>query len=119
MRMGRSIHALGSPDLSWLELRALLRHAPADACWRAIDNPMAEYTTPQMLLTTLAVDALLGANWQRGGSKGPRPEPIRTTIASAYAKAARATREPTSLEQMGQVRQLIAQRRRALAGADR
>lgn len=40
-----------------------------------IEAPMAAWSTTDHLLAHV-VDAARGANWQRGGGKGPRPKPV-------------------------------------------
>lgn len=54
----------------------LIRHLPADApLGVALHGEAARWGVTEHLLAT-AVDALIGANWQRGGGKGQRPKPL-------------------------------------------
>lgn len=56
-------------------LVSLIWQLPSDSrLVRALD-PSAEWSTTEHLLAAV-VDALHTANWQRGGGKGSRPEPI-------------------------------------------
>lgn len=41
----------------------------------ALHGDAARWGITEHLIAT-AVDVLAGANWQRGGGKGPRPQPI-------------------------------------------
>lgn len=53
-----------------------IRHLPRDSpLGVALHGEAARWGVAEHLLAT-AVDALIGANWQRGGGKGPRPKPI-------------------------------------------
>lgn len=114
MALGRSIHDLGSPALSWIELRAMVRHAPPDAAFRQVADPLAAYHTAEARLLSLTVDTLAGANWQRGGGKGPRPKPLMDQLRAHLASARAAEHAPTSIAQMDRVRaELAARRKRA------
>lgn len=42
---------------------------------RAVGDPSLEWSAEVHLLALIA-DLLAGANWQRGGGKGPQPKPI-------------------------------------------
>lgn len=54
----------------------LIRHLPRDSPYGvAINGEAARWGVTEHLLAG-AVDALLGANWQRGGGKGQRPKPV-------------------------------------------
>ncbi|MEV1331121.1 hypothetical protein AB0J20_16265 [Micromonospora costi] len=48
----------------------------------ALNGDAARWGVTEHLLAT-AVDALLGANWQRGGGKGQRPKPVKRPDARA------------------------------------
>ncbi|MFE9955832.1 hypothetical protein [Micromonospora sp. NPDC005299] len=55
----------------------LIRHLPVTSpLGVALNGDAARWGVTEHLLAT-AVDALLGANWQRGGGKGQRPKPVR------------------------------------------
>lgn len=54
----------------------LLAHLPPDAATRrALDPENAGWGITEQLMAA-SVDALRGANWQRGGGKGSRPKPV-------------------------------------------
>lgn len=73
---GRSIDLLGTPELSWLDLRAIMRHSPrGSAYYRAVHGEVAEWDMTVQLLAVVA-DRLGAGNWQRGGGKGGKPKPI-------------------------------------------
>jgi hypothetical protein len=61
--------------LSWRRLSVLMGQLPVESRLVRILNPKAAWTSTEYLLAN-AVDALQGANWQRGGGKGARPKPI-------------------------------------------
>lgn len=116
MQIGKSIHTIGTPEFSWVELRAFLLHAPAGSAIRRSQDKMAAYTSPEMQLATIAIDALLGANWQRGGGKGPRPEGILTLI-ERQMKADEALRTaPQNRQELTDVRKRLAAKRAAIRG---
>lgn len=78
-RIGRSLDDLGTDSFSWLDLRAILRWAPMTSAFARSfygDEAVAWADPATHLLATVA-DLLAGANWQRAGSKGPKPKPIQ------------------------------------------
>lgn len=115
MERGRSIHDLGSIHLSWIELDAFIAHAPPGAAIRTLRDPLSAFRTAESQLLTTAVDTLTGANWQRGGGKGPRPVPLMKRLQQEIDRAKQDASAPASLEQMQQVRaELAARRKRAV-----
>lgn len=74
---GRSLDDLGTPGLSWVDLRAFARHAPhTSAIARSVHGEAAAWGPTEHLLATV-IDVLQVGNWQRAGKKGsPRPKPI-------------------------------------------
>lgn len=76
LTLGLDINRIGSPDLDWRRLKAVVRYLPpTSALHRSMYGAQAEWGVTEHLLAS-AVDALRGANWQRSGGKGKRPEPI-------------------------------------------
>lgn len=79
---------------------------PGARVWQAGGHDAA--WTPESHLLAEVVDLLAGANWQRGGSKGPKPKPAPRPKQIAE----RRTVEQRHLEQA----QRMAERNRARAG---
>src|SRR5512139_1015586 len=66
-------------QLSWSELRAFIAGLPPtgeSALYRAL-HPGNWWWTPQLDFMAATLHAIQAGNWQRGGGKGPRPEPVR------------------------------------------
>lgn len=64
----------GTDRLTWRDLQVRLQTAGRDTRLFAAVNPeLAEWTADTDLLT-LILHTLQGANWQRSGGKGPKPE---------------------------------------------
>ena len=61
------------------DVAALAAHLPRDSATMLAVAPRqeAEYWTADTHLLAAVLDALAGANWQRGGGKGGRPKPVR------------------------------------------
>lgn len=77
---------LDTPRLTWRRLSVLLAHLPPDsATLREIHGEMADWTTTDYLLAAI-LDVNRGANWQRGGGKGSRPQPIPRPKSAAQEK---------------------------------
>lgn len=118
MERGRSIHDLGTIRLSWIELGALIAHAPPTAAIRMVKDPLSAFRTPESQLLSTAVDTLAGANWQRGGGKGPRPVPLMKRIQQELDRQRQDAAAPTSVAQMDEIRKRIAERRRKAVDAE-
>lgn len=83
--------------LTWRRLGVLVRQLPTESRVLAIMSrgTSAEWPVSDHLLA-LILDALHGANWQRGGGKSARPRPVRrpgTDTRSTYGRADRSPRE--------------------------
>ena len=66
----------GSGVLTWHDVAVVVREADRQsAIGRAALGEQAEWGATEYLLAA-AVDALHAANWQRGGGKSQRPEPV-------------------------------------------
>lgn len=66
----------GTDRLNWGDLVTIVEEAPrSSALLRHLKPAESGWDTNSYLLAA-AVDALNGANWQRGGGKGKRPEPV-------------------------------------------
>lgn len=112
MRVGRSIHQAGSPALSWLEVRAFIKHAPPSSALRAVTDPLAEFASPTAMMSALALDALHGANWQRGGGKGARPKPVLEQLRKQAEKRREAVEDDMNPSQAADVRAELVRRMR-------
>ncbi len=82
--LGRSLDGLGV-DYSWADFAAFIRHLPADSQLSIEVNGAPPWSNTEVLLA-LTVDTLRGANWQRGGGKGPKPKPIKIPGSKAAGK---------------------------------
>lgn len=118
MDRGRSIHDLGSIRMSWVELDAFLTHAPPGAAIRRLRDPLSEFKTAEGTLLSAAVDTLAGANWQRGGGKGPRPKPFLERAQQELDRRRQDASAPASLDQMAAIRAELSARRRRAVNAD-
>jgi hypothetical protein len=66
----------GTDRLNWGDLVTIVEEAPrSSALLRHLKPAESEWDTNSYLLAA-AVDALNGANWQRGGGKGKQPDPV-------------------------------------------
>lgn len=72
---GLDLSGLWRGDFTFRRAAALAAHLPnGSAVWRVL-NVDAAWDTNEYLLA-LTVDALNGANWQRGGGGGTQPKPV-------------------------------------------
>ena len=66
--------------LGWAEFRSWINGRPPDgyrsALWRA-RHPRSWWRTPETDFIAGQLFALQVANWQRGGGKGQKPEPVK------------------------------------------
>lgn len=113
LRLGRSYHAIGSPALSWFELKCLIKFAPTSSELVKVINPTALLNTPHTVLLSLVVDALNGANWQRGGGKGARPQSVTTALHKWLSKPHNADADMTPAK-MADTRVELKRRRQQL-----
>lgn len=66
----------GTDRLNWRDLLVVVRESPrSSAVMRHFKPVESEWDTNSYLLAA-AVDALHGANWQRSGGTGKRPDPV-------------------------------------------
>ena len=117
MERGRSIHDLGTIGLSWIELGAFVEHAPPGAAIRMLNDPLSAFRSPEGQLLSAAVDTLAGANWQRGGGRGPRPKPLMQRIQQELDRQKQDAAAPASVAQMTAIREELAARRRKSVSA--
>lgn len=66
----------GTDRLSWRDFIVVVRECAADSPIMRWNDPEGFGWGVGEYLTAAAVDALHGANWQRSGGKGKRPEPM-------------------------------------------
>ncbi|KGF17361.1 hypothetical protein [Corynebacterium freneyi] len=117
MERGRSIHDLGSIRMSWVELGAFIAHAPPDSAIRMLRDPLSAFRTAESTLLSTVVDTLAGANWQRGGGKGARPQPLMKRIQQELDRQKQDASAPASVAQMTSIREELAARRRKSVAA--
>ena len=117
MERGRSIHDLGSIRMSWVELGAFIAHAPPDSAIRMLRDPLNAFRTAESTLLSTVVDTLAGANWQRGGGKGARPQPLMKRIQQELDRQKQDASAPASVAQMTSIREELAARRRKSVAA--
>lgn len=73
---GLRIDDLGTERLSWRHLLVMVEQSPrGSALARAVHGEAATWG-PLEYLMAIAVDAIQWGNWQRGGGKGPKPNPM-------------------------------------------
>ena len=71
---GWHLWEVGTPALSWVEFGIWFRFLPTDSqTFQAAKGP--QWSAEMHRLTDIA-EILIGANWQRGGSRGPKPKPL-------------------------------------------
>jgi hypothetical protein len=76
LALGLRLEWLATPDLTWLDLAAVVQQRPpGSALARAIDGEDALWGLSEQLLAVVA-DRLGLALWQNGGGKGRKPDPI-------------------------------------------
>lgn len=91
--LGVRLRWVGTDQLTWHELYAVITNLPRSSAFFRVQNPdAAEWDLPALLLAE-AVDALKVANWQRGGGKRadypkPIPRPGVEPESTTYGKGA-------------------------------
>jgi hypothetical protein len=71
-----SLGGLFDGTLSPRRLIVLIKHLPASSPLAiALHGDAAHWGVNEYLLAS-AIEVLMGANWQRGGGKGPKPKPF-------------------------------------------
>lgn len=76
MTLGFNSEQIGTEALDWWRLKAIIRNLPqGSALHRAYAGTDSVWGLAEHLLATI-VDTLQAGNWQRGGGKGKRPQPI-------------------------------------------
>ena len=87
MRVGIRPEDVGVGTTTWLDIRALLRSSDRDSAYvRAKVGPDIEWTLDRELLAGIA-DVLVSLSWRLGGSKGPRPKPIKRPSTRGESKS--------------------------------
>lgn len=117
MMIGRSIHDAGSPRLSWKELKAFITHAPQTSAIRYLADKMAPFRATEIQLLAVIGDTLAGANWQRGGGKGPRPRPLLETVEKQIRAAEQERNAPQSVREITSIRESLRKRRAQIRAA--
>ena len=114
LRVGQSLHNLGY-TLSWVELRAFIKHAPPGSALASLDDDLSAFQSPENMLLRTIGDALLGANWQRSGGRGRRPEPIYTRLQQAVRSARQDQAAPKDAAEIAAIRQALLARKKQSA----
>ena len=74
IRLGLRLRDVGTAAFTWRDLWAIVSSSPRDS---ALKRSVRGHDWGQIdYLLASVVDALAGANWQRGGGKGARPKPL-------------------------------------------
>ena len=120
MKMGKSIHFIGEPGLSWWEVLALVRGQWPEMHVSRERLDGVGLLDPTVRALTLVADAVRDANWQRSGDRNaPRPisaakalypglpDPEESTDANTGAAEKRRFR-PTTQAELAAVRERIA-----------
>lgn len=71
------LSALGTRRLTWRKFGNLVLHLPSDSATVRAMNEGRPLPHLEHRLLAAAIEQLMAANWQRGGGKGRRPQPIR------------------------------------------
>jgi hypothetical protein len=106
-RVGVTVDDIGD-QFSWCHLRDFVAHlppVPECALFRA-HNPASWWWTPEFDFFAALLNAAQWANWQRGGGKGDKPQPVRRPRERSKSKL--------SAEQVAQRR--VALKRRKAGG---
>lgn len=76
---GRSLDDLGTPALSWIDLRALVKWAPMTSAYARsyYGHEVAAWASLDVQISALIADLLASGNWQRSGGKGSKPKPLK------------------------------------------
>jgi hypothetical protein len=72
--MGLDICDLGTPGLTYRRLQVILSNAPEDSAYAC--SARGDSWTKSDHLLAIVADRLAVSNWQRGGGKGTKPDPI-------------------------------------------
>ena len=72
---GLSLAALGTARLTWPDLRAILAWLPSTSPFKRATEPEWAGWGIAEQQRAVQIDALQGANWQRGHAKGEPPPP--------------------------------------------
>jgi hypothetical protein len=77
LRHGRSLRQLFTGELTWRELLTWIDHpVPGSSYARVVLGPEESVWTLETHLLAAIADRVTQGNWQRGGGKGPKPNPI-------------------------------------------
>lgn len=81
MKLGKSVHFMGSPSFSWWEVRCIIfGRWPEMHTSRHLD-PQTAALDPATAAAMLTAEAVQQANWQRArGEEDERPTPARDLI---------------------------------------
>ena len=69
--------SVGSPALTWRRFGVLVSHLPSDSWTVRALNDGSPLPHLEHRLLALAINQLMAGNWQRGGGKGRKPQPLR------------------------------------------
>lgn len=75
LMLGVKIRHLGTGRFGWDDFALFVKFMPASSqLFQAVRGPQ---WSPELHMLANILDALMSANWQRGGNKGPRPKPVK------------------------------------------
>lgn len=82
LSLGLRWEHLGTPRLTWLDLRAIILHAHETSAYaREKARERGQQASLSETLLAEILNAALAGNWQRGGGKGRRPDRIEVNAA--------------------------------------
>lgn len=113
IRLGRSIHALGSPQLSWYELKCLIQYAPAGSEVAKLVDPISDFHKTDVMVATWIADALHAANWQRSGGGRQFPKRVLDAVKHSVTLAREAEQDTMTLAKANDIRARLARRHTA------
>jgi len=66
-------------DFTWCDLRDFITNLPptADSAFYRIQHPQSWWWTPEIDFLGAVLTAIQWGNWQRGGGKGDKPQPVK------------------------------------------
>jgi hypothetical protein len=76
MKLGLRLRQLGTGALSWGDLRDYVRYGNTETALALETHGSTVLWGVTDHLLAVVADALHNANWQRGGGKGSKPQPI-------------------------------------------
>lgn len=112
-KAGLRLEDLG-PDFGWPDLRDFIANLPptGESALYRVQFPKSWWWTPDHDFFAALLASLQWANWQRGGGKGPKPEPVKRP---KEKRKSRVKVDPQSAEDLAARRERLKQ---AMEGGD-